>query len=46
MRLKYFERSPLTDVARTSGYDLSFTTHEKACTDAVTAWIKGTCVWV
>ena len=35
------ERRPLTDVARTSGYDLTFTTHEQACTAAVTAWVKG-----
>ena len=25
----------------TSAYDLTFTTHDKACTDAVTTWIKG-----
>lgn len=40
------ERRPLTDVARTSGYDLTFTTHEQACTNAVTAWVKGAFVFI
>ncbi len=32
---------PFQDIPVTAAYDLIFTTHEKACTDTVTDWIKG-----